>query len=445
MAIVSLNWLSSDLERRIESGVTNESTAAFHRRVAEELSERYRDNERAPEGWRETQAWHWEQAGVYARAVDTALEVAELRVARLDFGGARNWTERALALIERLDLALQLAYELRACTLALAVLEFGGQYREGLEYARRMLRSAQRHHSVEAEARAYMGIGRMQRELGQLAQAEVSLQQARDLAARDELGELEAEARLHLAKVRQLQGRHLEALQELQLAREEHESYDDKLKLARVLTSIGDIYRVLGSSRESLTYYTRALSLEQGRGSLLGQAILKDKLALALLDQNKAADALASAEESLSLRERLNDVVGQARSHTVIGAIMSRLGRHEPALASYERARELQELTQNPRGQGIALIHLGDAARSLRQPQAAAEQYGHALNLARRDQDQIGVARALERLGDLGFEQGQRVQALSRWNEALQIRETLRHVDEAAVLRERIRAAQTSG
>jgi hypothetical protein len=54
---------------------------------------------------------------------------------------------------------------------------------------------------------------------------------------------------LHLAKVRQLQGRHLEALQELQLAREEHETGDDKLKLARVLTSIGDVYRVLGSSR----------------------------------------------------------------------------------------------------------------------------------------------------------------------------------------------------
>lgn len=425
--------------------MTNEGTAAFHRRVAEELGGRYRGNERAPEGWRETQAWHWEQAGAYAQAVETTLEVAELRVSRLDFSGARQWTERALALIERLPLASQYAYDLRACTLALAVLEFGGQYREGLEYARRMLRAAQRHKSVEAEARALMAIGRMQRELGQLAQAEASLQQARDLAARDELGELEAEARLHLAKVRQLQGRHLEALQELQLAREEHESYDDKLKLARVLTGIGDIYRVLGSSREALTFYTRALSLEQGRGSLLGQAILKDKLALALLDQNKAADALASAEESLRLRERLNDVVGQARSHTVIGAIMSRLGRHEPAMASYERARELQELTQNPRGQGIALIHLGDAARALRQPHMAAEQYSQALNLARRDQDQIGVARALERLGDLSYDQGQRDMALARWNEALQIREMLRHVDESAVLRDRIRVAQTTG
>ncbi len=424
--------------------MTDESTSAFHRRVAEELAARYGDDERAPQGWREIQTWHWEQAGVYAAAVETAMAVAEMRIARLDFSGARQWTERVLALIERLDVVEQRSYELRACALALAVLEFGGQYREGLEYARRMLRAAQRLKNAEAEARALLGIGRMHRELGQLTQAEAALNLARDRAARDDLSDLEAEARLHLAKVRQLQGRHLEALQELQLAREEHETGDDKLKLARVLTSIGDVYRVLGSSREAFTFYTRALALEQGRGSLIGQAILKDKLALTLLDQNRAADALASAEESLELRRRINDIVGQARSYTVIGAVLSRLGRHEQAMESYKHACELQELTQNPRGQCIALIHLGDAARALRQPQIAIAHYERALVLARRDRDWIGIARALERLGDLHAAQEDRTQALVRWNEALHIRETLRHVDEAAALRMRIRSLQTT-
>jgi hypothetical protein len=70
--------------------VTDESTSAFHRRVAEELAARYGDDERAPEGWREIQTWHWEQAGVYAAAVETAMAVAETRIARLDFSGARR-------------------------------------------------------------------------------------------------------------------------------------------------------------------------------------------------------------------------------------------------------------------------------------------------------------------------------------------------------------------
>lgn len=430
----------------IEHNVTDENATTFHRRVAEELGARYGRDERAPKGWREVQTWHWEQAGAYTFAIEAALTITETRITRLDFGGARRWTERVLTLLERINVAERTPYELRACALALAVLEFGGQYREGLEYARRMLRAAQRAGNAEAEARALLGIGRMQRELGQLVQAESALQSARDLAARDDLSDLEAEARLHLAKVHQLQGRHLEALQELQLAREEHEGEDQaddtKLRLARVLTGIGDVYRVLGAYQEAFTFYTRALSLEQGRGSLIGQSILKDKLALVLLHQNKPSDALVSAEESLHLRKRINDVVGQARSYTVIGSVMSRLGRHEQAMEAYKRAYELQELTQNPRGQCIALIHLGDAARALRQHQAAADSYERALVLARRDRDQIGIARALERLGDLYAALDQHVQALIFLKEALQIRDALRHVDEAAALRRRIRAIQ---
>lgn len=424
--------------------MTNGDNAAFHRSVAEELARRYGDSEQVPPGWREAQTWHWEQAGAFADAADSSLEVAEQRVTRMDFAGGRQWTERALTLLERLPVDGRRGYELRAYTLALAVLEFGGQYREGLEYARRLLRAAQQSGSPEAAARALVALGRMQRELGQLAAAEATLQQAREIAERDERSDLEADVRLHLAKVHQLQGRHLEALQELQLAREGQEQADDQFKLARVLTGIGDIYRVLGSSREALTFYTRALILEQGRGSLLGQGILKDKLALALTDQGKLLDALASAEEGLRLRERLNDVVGQARSHSVLGIIRRRLGRHEEALGSFERARDLEELTQNPRGQCIALLHLGDASRTLRRQQQALDHYTRALAIARHDSDQIGVARTLERLGDMLYELGQREAAAARWGEALSIREELRHSDEATVLRERLRAGLPS-
>jgi tetratricopeptide (TPR) repeat protein len=422
--------------------VSNQDSQAFHRRVAEELAARYGGHEQAPQDWREIQAWHWEQAGAYAEAAEASLEIAEARMTRLDFASARRWAERTLTQIERLVPEQRRIYDLRAYALALAVLEFGGQYREGLDYARRMLGVAQARDNREATARAYLAVGRMQRELGQLATAEVVLQQARTLAADDELGELEAEVRLHLAKVHQLQGRHLEALQELQLAQEETEQRDDRMRLALVLTEIGDIYRVLGSSREAMTFYTRALSLEQGRGSLLGQAILRDKLALALLGQHKLDEALADEEESLRLRQSIKDVVGQARSHSVLGTILSRFGRYDEAQAHHQQALALEEQLQNPRGQGIALLHLGDTARATRQYDTAREFYGRALAVTKRDNDQIGLARALERLGDLAYDEGQRDRANTQWVEALKIREGLHHSEESAALRDRIRGSR---
>jgi len=422
--------------------VTTEDLTEFHRRVAEELTRRYDKREQAPPDWRETLAWHWEQAGMYAEAAESTLDIAEARMSRLDFTSARRWAERTLTLIERLDGTERQHYDLRAYALALAVLEFGGQYREGLDYARRMLSVAQARGNREATVRAYLAIGRMQRDLSQLSSAEVVLQQARTLAAEDELSELEAEVRLHLAKVHQLQGRHLEALQELQLAQEEHEQNDDQLRLARVFGSIGDIYRVLGSPREATIFYTRALSQEQGRGSRLGQAILKDKLALALLEQGKLEEALAEEEDSLRLREDINDIVGQARSHSVIGTIHERSGRYEAAQTSHEQALVLEEQLQNPRGQGIALLHLGDTARAVHQFDRARAFYIRALAVTRRDNDQIGMARTLERMGDLGYDEGHRERANASWVEALKIREGLHHSEEATALRERIRGGR---
>jgi len=419
-----------------------EELTDFHRRVAEELTRRYGKSEQSPPDWRETLAWHWEQAGAYAHAADATLQIAEARMTHLDFSAARRWAERTLTLIERLDQTERRRYDLQAYALALAVLEFGGQYREGLDYARRMLSVAQAGGNREATARAYLAIGRMQRELSQLSSAEVMLQQARMLAAEDDLSELEAEVRLHLAKVHQLQGRHLEALQELQLAQEEHEQNDDQLRLARVFSSIGDIYRVLGSAREATIFYTRALSQEQGRGSLLGQAILKDKLALALLGQGKLEEALAEETGSLRLRESIKDVVGRARSHSVIGTIHERSGHYEQAQTAHEQALALEEQLQNPRGQGIALLHLGDTARALYQFERSRAFYNRALAVTRRDSDQIGLARALERLGDLGFDEGHRERANANWVEALKIREGLHHSEEANALRERIRGGR---
>lgn len=422
----------------------SDEAAKFHRRVARELTARYATAEGAPQGWRETSAWHWAQGGAFAEAADDAIEVAEARIARLDFAAARHWAERTLEYLERLSPDERQAYELRAYTVALAVLEFGGHYREGLDYAQRMLRAARRTGNRATVAQALLALGRMQRALNQLAQAEATLTEARDIAEGEESGALEAEVRFHLAKVHQLRGRHIEALQELQLAHEEHALTDDRIKLARVFTAMGDVYRVLGAAREALGFYQRALGLEQGRGNPMGQAILKDKIALALIDQDRLDEAQIVGMESLQLRELISDTVGLARANSVLGMVAQKLGRFQQAIEHHERARALEEQTQNQRGMHVATLHLGDAYLGLRRFDEAGDYYRRALALARESGDNIALVRSLERLGDLNIEMGKRDAANSAWAEALRMREALGHADEAALLRERIKTGVRS-
>lgn len=409
---------------------------AFHRRTAEELASLYSTSEQPPEGWRETLAWHWEQAGAYGEAIDAALEVAEMRVAELAFMEARRWAEHVLVLLDRLDQLERRAYEMRAYALTIAVLEFGGQYREALGYARLLLRLAEERGNVEARGRSYLFIGRMQREIGKLAAAEGELLRALSLAERHQLRELEAEARFHLAKAHQLQGRHLEAFQQLELAQDM--SQDNRARLARVCTGVGDVYRVLGAGREALSLYHRALKLEIGSSNRIGQAMLYEKLGLSHLELGQIGEALQCAQEALRLRDDLNDRVGQSRSHTILGAIQSRLENHAQALYHFEQVRELEQGLQNQRGLIIALTNIGDAAHALVDNERARANYLEALALAQEINDQVALARMHERLGNLSAFDGVPEVAIAHWNEALRIREALGHSEEAITLRNRI-------
>jgi tetratricopeptide (TPR) repeat protein len=412
----------------------------YHLDAANWLEVRYGGRQHAPEGWRETLAWHLEQAGAFTRSARVALEIAELAIARLDFLGARQWTQRMLELFERAGPERDDNDDVRAYTLTMAVLEFGGQYREALDYARKMLRAARNLQNRSTEARALLALGRMQRELGQLGAAEMSLIQARALIEHGNADDLDADIRFHLAKVFHLQGRIDEALHELKIIEEQQTVQDDHMQLARVLTSIGDIYRTLAVQRETLVFYNRALSIEQGRGNLRGQGILREKLALTLASQNKLDAAMATAQESLRLRQMTGDIIGQARSYSVLGTISNLLRQPVQAMAYYEQSRLLDEQTQNLRGQGNDLLHIGDTARALKRYEQARTSYTQALSIAQHMNDNIGLVRVFERLGEVSRLEGKRDEAQHYWIEALKIRDLLKHDTESNELRKRLKA-----
>jgi tetratricopeptide (TPR) repeat protein len=417
-------------------------TLSFHQRTAEELHSLYANQENAPEGWQGALMWHWEQAKMYKEAMNVALGVAQNHISDLAFNEARRWIERSLSLLDRLPdnerLSYGLSYEVRAYALIIAVLEFEGQFREALGYAQLLLRLSEIHGNIEAQGRSYLTIGRVHRELGQLSIAESDLVRALKLAERHQLHDLEWESRFHLAKVHQLQGRHLEAFQQLDLAHQSVTGEGEEVRLARVSTGIGDIYRVLGSGEDALRLYHQALKLELGTNNVLGQAMLYEKLGLSHMELGEMWEALECINEALRLRKQLGDKLGQARSYSILGMVQYRLKEYHQALEHFEQARLLEAGLQNRRGLTIALTNLGDVSRSLEQFAQSRSYYEEALRLARGTGDQLGMARVYERLGDVFIGLNERSVAHEHFSQALQIREEMGHYDEAQVIRDRL-------
>jgi len=419
---------------------------SFHRQTADRLNEFYANQEDAPEGWQSALMWHWEQAGQYGEAMNIALEMAQDFASSLDFAESRLWVERSLKLLDRLPdlerLSYGLHYEMRSYALIIAVLEFEGQFREALGYAQLLLRLGEIHGNIEAQARSYLTIGRVHRELGQLVIAESDLTRAMKMAERHQLPDVEWEARFHLAKVHQLQGRHLEAFQQLDLAHRGVSSSGEEDRLARVCTGIGDIYRVLGSGEDALRLYHQALKIEISSNNRLGQSMLYEKLGLSHLELGELYEAQECIDEALRLRTDLEDKLGQARSHSIMGTIQYRLKDYTQALEHYEKARALEAGLQNRRGLTIALTNLGDVAQATVQYDQARAYYTEALMLAKGIGDQVGMSRLYERLGEVSLVKGDKDDAHDQWRQALQIRDEMGHYDEAQKLRERLKQEQ---
>ncbi len=411
----------------------------FHRHTAEQLKTRYSDIEDAPEGWQEVLIWHWEQAEAYQEAIQAALEMVEGHIAALAFAEASRWSERVLAILDAHQEALghhHALLRIHAYTLVIAILEFNGQYREALGYAHLLQGLADAEGKAEIQINCYLVLGRVLRELGQLAIAESELVRALTLAEQHNMMEIVAESRLHLAKVHQLQGRHLEAFQQLELAH--HATTGDQARLARIWTGIGDGYRVLGAGREALRLYKRALKLEKEAGNRRGQAMLHEKLGLSYSSLVQTERALEHAWMALQLRNDLGDLLGQARSQSTLGTIYKSNRDYERSLKHFEQARDLEDELQNQRGLIIALTSVGDAAWLTGNAQYAHESYAEAMQLARNVDDQVALARIQERLGDLSYEEQDSDSAQAYWQEALNIRSTLGHSEEAHLLRERM-------
>jgi tetratricopeptide (TPR) repeat protein len=414
-------------------------TQDFHRQAAHTLQTHYAESETPPEGWQGVLMWHWEQAGEYGEAIRVALARAQHHTGNLEFPEARRWIDHGLKLLERISGSERLKHEMQTYALTVAVLEFEGKFREALGYAQLILRLAETEGNIEAQGRGYLTLGRVHRELGQLTFAETELLHALQMAERHQMHELEWEARFHLAKVHQLQGRHLDAFQQLDLAHRRVTTVSDgESRLARVCTGIGDIYRVLGSGEEALQFYHRALKGEIGTENRLGQAILYEKLALSHMELDELFEAIECINEALQIRERLDDNLGKARSHSIMGTIQHRLKNYHLAQEHFERARSLEAHLQNRRGLTIALTNLGDVARSTGNTDQARLYYHEALKLTREIGDRVGMARVYERIGDAFHDTGDRELAQSHWQEALHIRDDMGHYDEAQSLRERL-------
>ncbi|RAS70482.1 DNA-binding SARP family transcriptional activator [Lentzea atacamensis] len=167
-------------------------------------------------------------------------------------------------------------------------------------------------------------------------------------------GDVEAEARLltsegaALADLGELEAAVRETQRAVRLARGEVEG--------RARANLGYCLAATGNFTDARERIQEALEITRATGDLRAQAAVLDRLANALLCQNKAAEALAPAREALALHASLPLSAAQVAALYTVGSVLRATGRFSSALRTFEDGLRLAEEVRDFRH--VALFHL---------------------------------------------------------------------------------------
>lgn len=131
------------------------------------------------------------------------------------------------------------------------------------------------------------------------------------------------------------------AFDHLNQARSILEEVGDRNGLARVLTSIGRLYRVHGHADQAFLFYQRARDIQKEIGDVQGEIQSLQAMGVALNNLSRSAEALRYDQEALQLgRGSGSPLIVQSILHTIAESQLF-LGRYAEAAAVLEEARQM--------------------------------------------------------------------------------------------------------
>src|SRR6267142_6334324 len=183
------------------------------------------------------------------------------------------------------------------------------------------------------------------------------------------------------------------AFERLDQARSILEDLGERDDLARVLTSLGRLYRVHGHADQAIPFYQRALELQKQTGDKQGiiQSLNATTVALNILGRN--AEALRNEQDALRLAR-------ETGSSALIKFILEGIASSHLYLKQYQRAADvLEEARQLAPPRSPTLYLLSQARFHLKQYQAALQAAEEGLQLERSRHMLEDRALALWKLG----------------------------------------------
>ncbi|MCB0201661.1 MAG: tetratricopeptide repeat protein [Anaerolineae bacterium] len=340
-------------------------------------------------------AWHYEMAGVTAKAAHYARLAGELAASRHANDEAIEHFNRALALLptqdmsDRLELLLAReaiygwqgnraaqANDLDAlATIAGALNNPGAQARVelrranlarltsniaiALETVQRAVSLAERAGNALLEARGYALLGRILLQTGKDGEAREWLELANEIAREEGDLRLQALSLYDLGHTYFGSTQLTEAAQRYLEAQALFEAVPDRRGIANCLLMLGAVQRQTGNHDDALRFYDQALATCRTLGWRHGESYVLSNLGNTYFTLGDFVQAGENHRDALSIRRDVADRQGEALNLDTLGLVAQFQGVALDARSLYEEALAIQRSLDDLRGLAYTLTHLG--------------------------------------------------------------------------------------
>lgn len=266
------------------------------------------------------------------------------------------------------------------------------------------------------------------------------------------------------------QGNLPEAVGQFEIAKSIAAKIDDKLRLAQALTTLGNLYRLLGKDKTALARLRQASPLHDALGNIQGafftllnivmieisennydetnlQRLLtmaseskKDDWIATSLSQlgmlqflkGNYAQAMESHRKSLTLYERTGATEGVAFALHAIGILERVYGNYENALEYFEKSQALNEVLKRKDLYSRNLSSIGAVLELLGNHALALEYHQKSISAGEVSGSKFWTIFSLNGMGEIYRAQGNFAEALVRLEKALKLSEELEYRDRIA-------------
>ncbi|HYZ56436.1 MAG TPA: BTAD domain-containing putative transcriptional regulator [Streptosporangiaceae bacterium] len=199
------------------------------------------------------------------------------------------------------------------------------------------------------------------------------------LDAGDFLGQ--AYCRRSLAGACHLLGQDIEAVAELERARELSGETGGTAEQACLHSIFGAILRHQGAYEESVARYQQAYALCTVAGHRTGQADALEGIGSCYGSQGRYGEATGLVHEAMAIYRELGNPNGEGDCWVRLGEFHYLLGEHEQAASCYRRAVALWRRLGNRADEAATLVSLGDSALAAGKPAQAREAWESAVTI----------------------------------------------------------------